>query len=90
MTTTKKWGKIEVRLNDDESIDEIVATKIKSFHLEQMSNGHWWMGIERKDGQQLMVNLFNKRDANITCNAQSEDSSICEGFKKVRKIERIK
>lgn len=76
----KRWGKVEVRLNSDNTIDEIVASDVKSFHLEQMDTGFWWMAIERKDGQRLTINLFNKRNATITCSAESEDGHICEGF----------
>jgi hypothetical protein len=78
----KQWHKMEVRLNDDKTIDEIVAEDVKWFHLEQMDDGAWWMGISRANGERLMVNLFTKCNAAITCNAESEDGIICEGFKK--------
>ncbi len=78
---TKKWGNSgEVRLNYDESIDEIVANNV-SVHVEQMDDGLWWMGITRSDGVRLLVNFFTKR-AHIKCNAESEDGSICDGFRK--------
>ena len=37
---------IEIRRNEDGSLDEIVASDV-AIHLEQMSDGHWWMSIEK-------------------------------------------
>lgn len=76
----RRWGKIEVRLNDDQTIDEIVARDVRSLHIEQMDDGLWWMGVEREDGVRLMVNFHTKRNAAIALNAESEDGTICEGF----------
>ena len=36
---------LEIRRNDDGTLDEIVATGA-SVHLEQMGGNHWWMLIE--------------------------------------------
>ena len=36
---------LEIRRNDDGTLDEIVATGA-SVHLEQMGGNHWWMSIE--------------------------------------------
>lgn len=41
---------IEIRRNDDGSIDEIVSDQIKTLHIEQMSNDGWYMGIDCTDG----------------------------------------
>lgn len=70
----------KIRLNDDRTIDEIVADDVTSFHLEQMDTGHWWIGLSKKDGQCLRINLFNRRNARIICNAESDDGAISEGF----------
>jgi hypothetical protein len=40
---------VEIRPNDDGSIDEIVARRC-DVHIEQMSNHEWYMGITAKDG----------------------------------------
>jgi len=46
---------IEVRRNPDGSLDEIVANNC-FFHLEQMSDGHWWMAVS-KGGYRQVVNI---------------------------------
>ncbi|MDR3736077.1 MAG: hypothetical protein P4L10_11140 [Acidobacteriaceae bacterium] len=43
----------EIRLNDDGTLDEIVA-KDDFFHLEQMDGNCWWLSVQR-DGQQVDV-----------------------------------
>jgi len=40
---------VEIRRNDDGSIDEIVA-KGADLHIEQMSNDGWYMGLQMPDG----------------------------------------
>ena len=40
---------IEVRLNADGTIDEIVSHQLVSFHLEQMDDGQYWIGLNWKD-----------------------------------------
>lgn len=72
----------EVRLNGDGSIDEIVAENV-SFHLEQMDDGFWWIGLSQQEASKprLLINLSNKRNAVIRCNAESEDGKISAGFK---------
>ncbi len=70
----------EVRLNDDRTIDEIIARDVKNFHLEQMDIGAWWIGITRSNGEVLRINLYNRRNARILCNVESDDGTICEGF----------
>ena len=85
---TVKWKQhVEVRLNEDGSIDEIVIDNCY-IHIEQMSNGHWWIGIgagrrcgphkNRKD--MMHVNLFNVKDKEIKINSESDDGIISIGF----------
>ena len=41
-------GGIEVRFHKDGSLDEIILWNEDhkcSFHLEQMDDDHWWMGV---------------------------------------------
>ncbi len=42
---------VEVRLNDDGTIDEIVTHQPVSFHLEQMDDGQYWIGLDWKVGR---------------------------------------
>ena len=75
----KKWKRNgEVRLNDDGTIDEIVL-KNAHVHLEQMSNGHWWMGLT-VNGIVMHVQIFNKADRQVKVTAETDDGIICEGF----------
>lgn len=71
----------EVRLNGDKTIDEIIAESV-DFHLEQMDNGHWWIGLTPKSNpdNRLLINLGTRRNANIRCVAESEDGTVSEGF----------
>jgi hypothetical protein len=73
----------EVRLNDDDSIDEICVNDV-DIHLEQMTDGLWWMGITPRSDRdnRLMVNLFASGRAHIKCNAESEDGRLIAGFGK--------
>lgn len=41
---------VEIRPNDDKSIDEIVAKKVAILHIEQMSDDGWFMGLDMEDG----------------------------------------
>lgn len=54
---------IEIRRNDDGSIDEICAGNLRSLHIEQMSNDGWYMGIEADDGSywQFWFGAKNRR-----------------------------
>ena len=40
---------VEIRRNDDESIDEIIV-RGGLVHIEQMSNDGWFMGVNAPDG----------------------------------------
>ena len=53
----------EVRLNEDGTLDEIVAFGAY-VHLEQMDDGHWWLAVE-SDGHLVHINLATKRGAPI-------------------------
>lgn len=48
-----------ISFNSDGSLDEVVAQGI--FHLEQMSDNHWWMAVYLPDGRAIHVNLFTPR-----------------------------
>jgi hypothetical protein len=55
---------VEIRPNDDGTIDEIVA-KGCDIHIEQMSDDGWFMGVEGKDGSywQFWLGSKNRRSA---------------------------
>lgn len=77
----RKWKKHgEVRLNDDSSIDEIVLFNVETFHLEQMDEGSWWIGLNFKNGDMMHVRLFNKRNRPVKVNCETDDNKISEGF----------
>jgi len=58
---------VEVRLNDDGSIDEIVTRRPSTFHLEQMDDGRYWIGLTpiddnpSRDCQHIMLTRKGKR-----------------------------
>jgi hypothetical protein len=60
---------IEIRSNDDGTLDEVVARGC-DFHLEQMDDTCWWMGITMPDGETVHVNLFTARKARILGRAE--------------------
>lgn len=60
----------EVRLNDDGTLDEVVAFG-SYVHLEQMSGSHWWLVVESA-GQRVTVNLTTKRGAAINASFEVE------------------
>ena len=62
----------EIRLNEDGSLDEVVASKPKAFHLEQMDTGAWWIGVDMEDGTLIHINLWTQRNARIKARAEVE------------------
>jgi len=50
----------EIRLNEDGSLDEVVADDVAFFHLEQMSDGHWWLSVDLDDGSQIHVDIYSR------------------------------
>jgi hypothetical protein len=56
-----KKEQYEVRRNEDGTVDEIVSGNIEFLHVEQMDNGHWWIGITLKNKKRLMLNFTSKR-----------------------------
>ena len=58
----------ELRLNADGSLDEVVSDTC-SFHLEQMSDTHWWMAVETKEG---IVHISFHSKSTIVANVDDE------------------
>lgn len=42
---------VEVRLNEDGTIDEIVTAQPVRLHMEQMEDGRYWIGLDWKVGR---------------------------------------
>ena len=49
---------LEIRHNEDGSLDEVVADNA-TVHLEQMSDKSWWMSVETA-GQLVHVNFWSR------------------------------
>lgn len=82
MRNLRFWSKGEVRLNDDNSVDEVVTGRIEGVHLEQMSEGSWWMGLSGKDGRRMVVNFQRKGKAIVVTVEDDGDhnSGVSAGF----------
>lgn len=54
---------VEVRPNEDGTIDEIVTHQPVSFHLEQMDEGEYWIGLNwtDADGVDRMQHIWLSR-----------------------------
>lgn len=50
---------IDIRRNDDGSLDEIAAPSA-TIHLERLDDNHWWLRIEQ-DGRLYHVNFTARR-----------------------------
>lgn len=75
------WHRGEVRLNEDMTVDEVVASGV-GVHVEQMSDDHWWMSIDGKQGRRLVLH-FIRRGRRINLAVEDDgyySSGICEGF----------
>lgn len=52
---------VEIRTNDDGTIDEILWTRIDHFHLEQMDDGRYWIGLTKAgETQHIMLTRNGK------------------------------
>lgn len=58
----------EVRRNADGTIDEVVGWGF--IHVEQMSQTHWWIGIDTADGRLLHLNFHAKGRIRLTVEDQ--------------------
>ena len=55
----------EVRIVGD-YVDEIVSDEVEFFHLEYMSKDHVWIGLNLKDGRNLLIDLTSKKRITTT------------------------
>lgn len=59
---------IEMRYNEDDTLDEVVA-RGAFVHLEQLDDNCWWLNVRLPDGREAMLTLYSKRGkvrANVT------------------------
>ncbi len=77
---------VEIRPNDDGSIDEIVASGC-NLHIEQMSADGWYMGIEAKDGSywQFWFGSKNRRSAVEFRHTETSSAEVEKGRKRGRR-----
>ena len=93
--TKQRWRRgAEVRLNTDGSIDEICVPRC-AVHLEQMSDGFWWMGLtipgadQDTLGVQFSVGRSGKHKARrIIVTAEDQNGGLCEGFRRTLRPKR--
>ena len=50
----------EARYDQDAKLDEVIADDVSSFHLEQLHEGGWWIGLEHEDGTTTHINIFSR------------------------------
>jgi hypothetical protein len=77
---------VEIRPNDDGSIDEIVATGC-NLHIEQMSDDAWYMGITARDGSywQFWFGSKNRRSAVEFRHTETSPAEIEKGRRRGHK-----
>lgn len=70
---------MEIRKNDDGTLDEVFAPVVQNFHLEQMDDGHWWLGFEA-DGRSWHMNFHarGKITARISDEGPAESPPIAQ------------
>ena len=50
----------EARHDQNAKLDEVVADDVVSFHLEQLHDGCWWIGLTHEDGTETHINIFSR------------------------------
>lgn len=63
----------EIRRNADGTLDEVVGWAF--VHLEQMSAGHWWLGIDTEDGRLIHVNFHTNNGKTIFAFVEDQGES---------------
>lgn len=65
-------GDVEIRNNSLGKLDEFFADNV-NVHLEQMNDGHWWMGVTMPGGAMWHLNFSTKRNTPINCFAERDE-----------------
>lgn len=76
------WNKGEVRLNEDGTVDEVLAQGV-GIHIEQMDDGYWWMSIDGKQRRRMVLHFVREgRGIRLSVGDDGYHSSgVREGFK---------
>jgi hypothetical protein len=61
---------IEIRRNNDTTLDEVCAQHPEFVHLEQMDDGHWWLRIDEPGGRAVVVNFWTEGNTRIHARAE--------------------
>ena len=54
-------------------IDEVVFTRPEQVHIEQMSDGCWWIGVHLEDGTYWAGNFLARSKTRLTFTEQESD-----------------
>lgn len=65
-----------IKLNDDGTLDEVVAGRAI---LEQLDSGHWFLSMERADGSDVAVWLHSSRPITASWEERPPPRRITEG-----------
>lgn len=52
-TSNERWD-----LDDEGDLDDVVVPDITTFRLERMDNNYWWIGLYKKDGTLIHIDLI--------------------------------
>ena len=66
----------EARHNDDGTLDEVVSDDVKFFHLEQMDEGAWWIGLDHNDGSFTHIWLRSNNQSKTKVHASCEMDGV--------------
>lgn len=64
----------EIRLNKAGTLDEVVASDLDFFHMEQMDEGSWWLSLTLRGGGNITIWLNTKRPSRTKILARAERS----------------
>ena len=66
MKPKERWA------NDAEGqLDDVVVPDVACFRLERMSDSSWWIGLYRKDGSLVHIDISAKR-AHVTARRRED------------------
>jgi hypothetical protein len=63
--------RLSIRLNGAGQVDEVFAQGA-DLHIEQMNDGHWWMGVTDATGEFWHINFSTNRNTTINCFVESD------------------
>lgn len=58
---------------DGDTLDEMVVNNVKSFHIERMNDGHYWLKLTIEDAPDIVINITS--DKPILCRHDEEDEA---------------